>query len=239
MVEQAIILAGGLGTRLRSVVEECPKSMALINEKPFLEYLLDYLISQKIQKFILSVGYKSAFIESHFGASYKGTKIVYVYEDTPLGTGGAVKKALEYVDADCTLVTNGDTLFLVDLVQFFQVHQKTKASISLALKSMKDFDRYGTVKISEEGKVVAFQEKQYQKEGFINGGMYLFNKNVFDAFVMEEKFSLEKDFFEKYLQDLALCAWVSDPYFLDIGIPEDYQKAQSEFVKFPVFGAKK
>ena len=231
MVQQAIILAGGLGTRLRSVVEERPKSMALINEKPFLEYLLDYLISQHIQKFILSVGYKSAFIESHFGNTYKGAKIVYVYEETPLGTGGAVKKALEEVDAEYTLVTNGDTLFLVEIAPFFQQHLRTKASISLALKPMKDFDRYGTVKASSEGKVLQFQEKKYQKEGLINGGMYLFNRAAFDPFELEEKFSLEKDFFEKHLEELALYAWMCDSYFLDIGIPEDYEKAQVEFIE--------
>jgi len=228
MMQEAIILAGGLGTRLRSVVQELPKSLAPINEKPFLEYLLDYLINQGITQFIFSVGYKSSHIEQHFGERYKNCSIVYAVEEEPLGTGGGIKFAMEKVEGEHALVVNGDTIFLADVKELHNFHTKQNADVSLALKPLKEFDRYGSVEI-ENDKIVSFKEKQFVKEGVINGGVYLFNKKAFSSFDLPEKFSIEKDFFEKYATELSLGAFVTDQYFLDIGIPEDFEKAQHEF----------
>ena len=229
MINEAIILAGGLGTRLRSVVEDVPKSMAAINGKPFLEHLLDFLMSQGVSSFIFSVGYKSSHIEDHFGTHYKGSDITYAHEKTPLGTGGAIKHALSFAVSENVLILNGDTLFQVDLTELTEFHLYHKADVSLGLKTMHKFDRYGSVKLSENGEILKFEEKKYLEEGLINGGVYIFRKSIFDRLPTPEKFAIEKDFFEKYTGDIKLYGLKCDAYFLDIGIPEDYQKAQIEF----------
>jgi len=227
-MNEAIILAGGLGTRLRSVVQELPKSLAPINDKPFLEYLLDYLINQGIEQFIFSVGYKSSHIEQHFGNNFKNCMITYAIEEEPLGTGGGIKFAMEKVNNEHALVVNGDTIFLVNVKELFDFHTTQNADVSLALKPLKAFDRYGSVEI-ENDQIASFKEKQFVDEGVINGGVYLFNKSVFSQFDLPEKFSIEKDFFENFANELSLGAFVTDQYFLDIGIPEDFEKAQHEF----------
>lgn len=230
-MNEAIILAGGLGTRLRSVVEERPKSMALINEKPFLEYLFDFLITQGINRFILSVGYKSTFITAHFKNEYKGCEIEYVTEDEPLGTGGAIKKAIEAVKGENVLITNGDSLFLGDIKAQLKFHLEQNAHATLGLKPMQNFDRYGVVLTDENGRINAFQEKQPTVSGTINSGVYIFKRSIFEGVELPLKFSIEKDFFEKYIQEFPFFGFVNDGYFLDIGIPEDYNKAQDEFAK--------
>ena len=136
----AIILAGGLGTLLKSVINDLPKPMAMINGKPFLHYLFVYLTQQKISKAILSVGYKAAAIETYFGDKYLDVEIAYCYEDEPLGTGGGIKKAFKQV-TDFAFVLNGDTFFDIDLNALCEFHFKTESDISLALKPMKNFDR--------------------------------------------------------------------------------------------------
>ena len=227
-MQEAIILAGGLGTRLRSVVEDRPKAMALVNEKPFLAYLLDYWIGQGIERFILSVGYKAEMIQAYFGSTYKNATIVYALENEPLGTGGAVKNALQYVQSQDVLVLNGDSMFCVDLEAFTQFHLKNQADISFALKEMQDFDRYGIISLAENKQITVFQEKQYIQSGWINGGVYLLQKSIL-AEVEAAKFSLEKDFFETKIDDLQLFGFESEGYFIDIGIPEDYAKVQHDF----------
>jgi D-glycero-alpha-D-manno-heptose 1-phosphate guanylyltransferase len=229
MIREAIILAGGLGTRLQSVVNELPKSMAPINEKPFLSYQLDYLIHKGINSFILSVGYKAEDIENYFKENYRGAKITYVYETKPLGTGGAIKNAIQITENENIIVANGDTLFLADIDLQTEFHLENFADVTLALKPMQDFNRYGSVDISSTNRIFGFKEKKFIKEGLINGGIYIFNKSIFDKFPLGNVFSIEKDFFELYVDELHLYGFIDDGYFLDIGIPEDYQKAQIEF----------
>lgn len=229
MLREAIILAGGLGTRLRSVVEQQPKSMAPINERPFLEYLLDFLAIQGIQRIIFSVGYKSTHITDHFGKKYKELSIDYAHEKEPLGTGGAIKNAMQFTRTNDVLVTNGDSLFLCDVQQQYQLHQDKQSDLTLALKPMKNFERYGTVVLNEDQRIVQFNEKRPTNEGFINGGVYIFNKSSFDKINFPLKFSIEKDYFENYLNRLSFHAISDDAYFLDIGIPVDYARAQEEF----------
>jgi D-glycero-alpha-D-manno-heptose 1-phosphate guanylyltransferase len=231
MIKEAIILAGGLGTRLRSVVNEVPKSMAPINGKPFLEHLLDFLIQKGVESFIFSVGYKSDSIQDHFHTSYQNKSIRYVTEEEPLGTGGAIKKAIAEAKTKQVLVVNGDTLFLTDVQKMYVSHQEKNADVSLALKPMYNFSRYGTVALSDKKEIIQFEEKQTREEGLINGGVYIFNQSIFQNFDLPEKFSIEKDFFEAYASDLKLFGFEEDAYFLDIGIPEDYEKAQHEFNK--------
>lgn len=224
----AIVLAGGLGTRLRGVINDLPKPMAMINGKPFLHYVLLYLTQQKVKKAILSVGYKANIIETYFGDKYLDVELVYSKELEPLGTGGGIKKAFEYVK-DFAWVLNGDTFFDINLSALSDFHFKTKADISLALKQMENFDRYGTVEMMAD-RIVKFEEKKPLAEGLINGGVYFFNKAMLDR-VEEQKFSFEKEVLEKYVSVVQINGKAFRNYFIDIGIPEDYTKAQLDFIK--------
>ena len=227
MTNEAIILAGGFGTRLASVVD-VPKPMAPINDIPFLEYILNYLAKHHITKIHLAVGYKYQVIVDYFGDNYEGLELNYVIEDTPLGTGGAVKQALEKVISDEVFIINGDTFFDVDLAQMAQQFEQKHASVSLGLKPMQNFDRYGVVEVDENERILAFQEKKYCESGAINGGIYLLKTNIFEGLDFPEQFSLEQDYFDKYCSKSDFFAFTSDTYFIDIGIPTDYAKAQEE-----------
>jgi D-glycero-alpha-D-manno-heptose 1-phosphate guanylyltransferase len=232
MIRQAIVLAGGYGTRLQKVVQDVPKPMALINGRPFLDYQLNYLKSFGIEQIICSVGYKHEHISGFFGNSYQGLKIDYAVEKEPLGTGGGIRLAFEKVSNDSALVVNGDTLFEVDLNDFYQKHTQAKAVISLALRNVADVSRYGSVETEADGRIKGFTEKGSKSgKGLINGGVYLIEKSFFERNNFPAKFSMEKDAFEQYYQKEALYGFAYDAYFLDIGIPEDYQKAQNEFQK--------
>ena len=229
MINEAIILAGGLGTRLRSVIQEVPKSMALINQKPFLEYLLDYLIEKGLSRFIISVGYKSTYIADHFGEEYKGCELVYAFEEQPLGTGGAIKNSLPHVTGDNVLIVNGDSLFVVDIPRQYSFHIDHEADVTLALKPLINFDRYGTVETDRNNRITGFKEKEQRDHGYINGGIYIFNVAAFNKINFPEKFSIEKDYFQCYADSMNFYGFISDSYFLDIGIPEDLARAQDEF----------
>jgi len=223
---EAIVLAGGLGTRLRSVVSDLPKPMAPVDGKPFLEYIFRYLKKNGIDRIVLSVGYKWESIRDFFGEEYEGMTLVYSVENEPLGTGGAIKKAVELVKSENVFIINGDTFFDVPL-QTLNDQLRPDSKLLLSLKRMHDFDRYGCVESDSTGNVTAFTEKGYRESGNINGGIYLASVNLFDGFDLEEKFSFEA-FMEEYFGMLGVQAEVFDGYFIDIGIPEDYVRAQNE-----------
>jgi len=228
MIKEAIILAGGLGTRLQGTLDNLPKSMAPVNGKPFLEYLFNYLIDYNIEKVILSVGHKYESIQDHFQSEYKTIQIKYAIENEPLGTGGGIKYALKFAEDDQVLILNGDTFFEVNLNQFYNIHQVRNSDFSIALKPMKDFDRYGSVELDEQNMITAFKEKSFQAEGCINGGIYILHKEVINELNLPDKCSFEKDFMEKYFASNNFYGFPFDGYFIDIGIPEDYEKAQKE-----------
>lgn len=225
--QEAIVLAGGMGTRLRSVIRDIPKPMAPIGERPFLSFLLDELQAQGIDRVILSTGYKHETVEDYYGKAYKGMELVYSVEETPLGTGGAIKKALQQVESPHVLILNGDTMFRVDLQAMRKFHLEHDADLSLALKHMKDSQRYGVVE-TDNKRVVHFQEKTESKAGAINGGVYMLRKQALLNRQLPEKFSFEKEFMEAHYRELKVMAFESEGYFIDIGIPEDYTKAQTE-----------
>jgi len=229
---EAIILAGGFGIRLRPAISDLPKSMARINNRPFLEYLLDRLIQYGAGHAILSVGYMHEHISTHFGRAYKNLKISYAIEEQPLGTGGGLRLAMEQAKSDNVLVLNGDTLFMIDLYVFNDFHLHQKSLFSIALKQVNDTGRYGAVSINEKGRIAGFSEKQSSGEpGYINAGVYLISKKYFLNFSLPEVFSLEKDFLENEYMNGHIYGYTSSDYFIDIGIPEDYSKAQIEFKK--------
>ena len=221
---EAIVLAGGLGTRLRSVVSDLPKPMAPIGDKPFLEYILKYLQKNGITRVILSVGYKWETIKEYFGDKFESIELVYSLEDEPLGTGGAIKKTMNQVKNSQVYIINGDTFFGVDLKSLVL---EDNSKLILSLKHMINFDRYGCVESDDNNLVKAFTEKGYRESGNINGGIYLASKNIFDNFDLDEKFSFE-EFMQVNFEELKISVQVFEKYFIDIGIPEDYQKAQSE-----------
>ena len=227
-MREAIILAGGFGTRLAHVVSDVPKPMAPVCDKPFLQFILDDLAGKGVGRAVLAVGYKKECIEAYFGESYAGMELVYSPEDKPLFTGGAIRKAMGVVKGDRAFVINGDTYFDVDLDAMEQAHQSSCAVLTIAAKPMKEFDRYGTVEMDETGRIEAFREKQPCKEGKINGGIYLIEKEEM-LVIEEEKFSFETAYMEAHVKDKAMYAFTSDGYFIDIGVPEDYARAQKDF----------
>lgn len=229
MIREAIVLAGGFGTRLQTVVSEVPKPMAPVAGKPFLQYILDYLIEQRIERAILAVGYLREVIIDTFGDQYRSLELVYSVEADPLGTGGGILQACQFAQDDTVFVINGDTFFEVDLAALASLHQQKNALLTVALKRMEKFDRYGTVEIDAENKITGFLEKKYLDEGLINGGIYCLNKSVFPEGI-PAKFSFEKEILEKEIRNERIFGLRSDGYFIDIGIPEDYAKAQLDFI---------
>lgn len=229
MTKEAIVLAGGMGTRLRTVVSDVPKPMAPVNGRPFLAYVLDDLVTQGIERVILAVGYKREVIVEYFGIEYRGMELLYSVEEEPLGTGGAIKQAFDLVVGKNAFVLNGDTYFSVSLSDLDAFHEKKHCDMTLALKPMKDFDRYGTVVTDDSGKILGFEEKQHRVEGLINGGVYLFGKNIWIGPELGEKFSFETEILEGLFATRTFCGMVSDTYFIDIGIPTDYERSQHDF----------
>ena len=228
MTKEAIILAGGMGTRLKDVLVDLPKPMAPIRDRPFLAFVFDYLIAQGITKTHLSVGYKKEAIIDTYGHQYQSLELVYAPEDEPLGTGGAIKNACLQVRSDEVFVINGDTLFPVNLKKMAVFYESTNASLTIALKSLTNFDRYGTVEIEKNGRITGFAEKKYKEQGLINGGIYLMNTNLINELSLPKKFSFEKDVMEQHYATQPFFGLAFEDYFIDIGIPEDYERAQHE-----------
>jgi len=200
--------------------------MAPISGRPFLEIQLDYLIDQGIESATLCTGHLSEVIEKHFQEKYKSIAINYSIETSPLGTGGAIKKALIGTDFQHVVVLNGDSYFGADLRKMMHHHLDSNANMTLALKHLHDFDRYGTVVFDKGHTVRQFKEKEATKSGWINGGVYILNRSVSDNFPEETVFSFE-EFMTRYVGQGGMKSFLSDGYFIDIGIPVDYAKGQT------------
>lgn len=233
----AIILAGGLGTRLRSVVSQLPKCMAPVCGRPFLAYLLDYLQRYEINKVILSVGYLRdsivQFVDNH--KDNYPFDFDFAIEEIPLGTGGGIKLAMTKATTDQVLVLNGDTFFDVNVNALIMNHLQSKKDITLSLKPMIDFERYGNVSLDENGQVVEFHEKKYCKKGQINGGVYVLNRKSRIMDGLPEKFSFETEVLQKQSKLLNINGFICDGYFVDIGVPDDYARANEEYEKLKFY----
>ena len=225
---QAIILAGGLGTRLRSIVSDLPKCMAPVSGSPFLYYVIEYLLSRGINKFIFSVGYKSEVIIDYLNEKYPDLHKQFAIEDEPLGTGGAIKLACGLATEKNVLILNGDTIFKADVNLLADFHNQNGADCTLALKPMLNFDRYGVVELNTDAAIASFKEKQFYESGLINGGVYALRVAGFLNEDLPRVFSFEKDYLESYFDKRKMYGVVHDAYFIDIGIPEDYERAQLE-----------
>ncbi len=233
MIKEVIILAGGFGTRLAKTVPGIPKSLAPVNGRPFLEYVLDYLELYGVKKVILATGHLHDAIESHFGNKYKYIHLAYSREEEPLGTGGAILQAMQQVEGKMAIVMNGDTMFRVNLGKLYDFQLIKDSCLTMVVREVKDASRYGTVEFDETGRITAFKEKGTNiGPAFINGGVYAIRKDFLFSFDLPRKFSIERDFFEKVYLSHPIYAHRCYQYFLDIGIPEDYERAQTDFRTF-------
>ena len=226
---ECIILAGGFGTRLRSVVSDVPKPMAPIGDRPFLELLMDYLMDYGCTHFVLSTGYMHEKISSHFGGTYRSVPVSYAVETEPLGTGGGIRNAMQYCREENVVVLNGDTLFRIDyddLQRFFHAHP---TRLAVVLRQVDDTARYGSVSTDCSDRIIRFTEKNATGGvGTINGGIYMMNRTLLDSYTIGEPFSFEKDIMQRLFREEAFYAYTSGAYFIDIGVPEDYQRLVEE-----------
>jgi len=233
-IKEVIILAGGLGTRLRHVVPDLPKCMAPVAGQPFLQHVIRYFLSKGTEKFIFSLGYKHELIEQFLSDKFPTLNFQCAIEKEPLGTGGAILLAAKRATDKNVFIANGDTIFKADLQIASSFHLERQAECTLLLKSIQNFDRYGTVELDNDGTVKSFTEKQFLQQGDINAGVYVLNVESFLNKDFPEKFSFEKDYLGKYYALKKISGIIQEGYFIDIGVPEDYQRAQEELKQIPL-----
>ncbi len=231
---EAIILAGGFGTRLQTVVSDVPKPMAPVNGRPFLDYIFLYLKQYGINHVVLSTGYLAHKVSDRYKDRFEGVRVSYAVEEAPLGTGGGIRLAMEQCATEEILVLNGDSFFDVDLKVYAAQYKSFGPAGALALRKVSNAARYGTISLGKDQRIDAFKEKDsVEKPGLINGGVYLLNRKTFlENTPANKTFSIEKDFFETRISEIKLCGFEHEGYFIDIGIPEDYRRAQDEFKEF-------
>jgi D-glycero-alpha-D-manno-heptose 1-phosphate guanylyltransferase len=223
---EAIVLAGGFGTRLRQVVADVPKPMAPVAGRPFLEILLSALARKGFRRAVLSLGHMADIVVGHFGDSFAGIELVYEIEPTPLGTGGAIRAAMAHCRSDHVFVFNGDTFLDLEADQVEAQWQAERRPIIVA-REVPDTARYGRMQV-EDGRVSGFLEKGVGGEGLINAGCYVFPRTLLDRFEPGQAFSLETSFLAPMAAEKCFDVFVTRGHFIDIGIPEDYARAQTE-----------
>jgi NDP-sugar pyrophosphorylase family protein len=218
-----LILAGGLGTRLRPLIAEMPKPMAPIGGKPFLEYLVRWVGRSGFDEVVLCVGYRSAQIEGYFGRGKDfAIKIAYSIESEPLGTWGAVRQAMEEFPGRHFLVMNGDSFLQIDLKTLLDFHLKKRALATLAVLAVHDSSRFGSICIAADGRISEFSEKSGEGPALINGGVYCLSREILRV-APKSAASLEKEVFPA-ITGCGLYGMVVRGYFVDIGIPQEYQR---------------
>lgn len=228
--DEAIILAGGFGTRLRDVVADVPKPMAPVAGRPFLAWLLDRLAAQGMRRCILATGYLADVIEREIGMEWAGMRIVHSVETSALGTGGAIRQAASQLQGESAHVLNGDTWLSYSTVALEQAALDTCASIGLALAHVDDVGRYGAVE-ARDGIVTGFREKGASGDGWINAGCYFLGPAAIAALPDAQMFSFESDVLLPMAAVGKVAAWSDTSDFIDIGVPEDYLRAQAQFAR--------
>lgn len=226
--DEAIVLAGGFGTRLRGIVDDVPKPLAPVAGRPFLAWLLDRLATGGMRRCILATGYLSDVIEQRIGARWQGMEIAYSVEPEPLGTGGAIRLAATRLQGDAAHVLNGDTWLEYDPVALEDTARAAGASMTIALARVDDVARYGAVDI-DNGRVTGFREKGESGPGWINAGCYFLGADALAALPVRDAFSFEQDVLQPRVQARAVAAFTATAGFIDIGVPEDYARAQLQF----------
>ena len=221
---EAVILAGGFGTRLRKVVADVPKPMAPVAGRPFLEILLTLLSQKGFSRVILSLGFMSEKISDHFGARFAGMDIVHVVEGTPLGTGGAIRLAMDVCTQDHVFVFNGDTILDLEILSLERRWQENRHPIVVG-RQVPDTSRYGRLVVDGE-RVRCFAEKGITGPGLINAGCYVLATNSLAEFPLNQPFSIEADYLVSEVANATLEVFMTEGMFIDIGVPEDYERAQ-------------
>jgi len=225
-----VILAGGLGTRLRSAVADRPKVLAPVAGRPFISYLLDQLDKAGVKKVVLCTGYLAETIEAEFGKTYRSIRLSYSVENSPLGTAGALRNCLEHISSEHVMVLNGDSYCESDLEEFWKWHMENGASASVLLNYIDDTGRYGRVVLDGSSRVTGFIEKGKEGAGFINAGIYLLERRLVSEIPADQPLSLERDFFPRWAAEGVLFGLKAEiKQFIDIGTPESYEKAQKLF----------
>lgn len=226
----AVILAGGLGMRLRPMIKGQPKVLASVHGRPFISYLLDQLAGIDIKDVVLCTGYLGGQIQDLLGDSYKGMRLSYSQELSPLGTGGALRKTISFLESGLALVMNGDSYCDVDLQVFLDWHQSQASSATLLLTYLNDASRYGLVEVNESGSILSFNEKSNNTgPGWINAGIYLLRRDmIFNILDNKDAVSLERDVFPNWIGK-GLCGYKTQCRFLDIGVPAAYAAAEDFF----------
>jgi len=227
---EAVILAGGYGTRLKNVLPDIPKPMAPAGDKPFLGHLLKWISDYPVDKVVLSTGYRSEVIKDYFGNKFGRIELAYAAEEIPLGTGGGMMNAMNLLTSQDFFLINGDTYFPVDLTKLMLFHTERCGFITVALKRMKLFSRYGAVECNGD-MIVKFREKRPCLKGLINGGVYVVNRKLLMISKYPESFSFERDILEKKAGTGDLRGICFDNPFLDIGVPGDLRKAAGFLAK--------
>lgn len=224
----AIVLAGGLGTRLRSVVPDLPKPMATVAGRPFLGYVLDQLVDAGMTTAVLAVGYRHEVIRNHFGGEYRGLALRYSIEEEPLGTGGAIRLAWDSIGGQDVFVLNGDTYLEVDYRAMLTAHVQGMAKLTMAICHVPNVSRYGALEV-DEGIVRGFHEKGSSGRGWINGGTYVLGAGVRDRFPVRPAFAFEQDVLVPEMTAVRALAFPVSGLFIDIGLPDDYGRAATLF----------
>ena len=230
-MRSAIVLAGGVGSRIESVAGGLPKALLDVEGRPFIEYVLDQLIDAGVQHVVIACSYKWQMIADYLGDTYRSLAIDYSVEAYPLGTGGAIKQAFDLFNIQEAFVVNADTLFKIDLAELARRHRESNAFISLALRSVDDVSRYGEVTVRDHDKLATFNEKTRSGPGLINGGIYVVDVEIWDDSMIDvsERFSFETDMLQRYVDLGIFYGFPMDGYFIDIGIPSDLERARKEF----------
>ena len=228
----AVILAGGLGTRLRERLPGIPKTMAPVGGRPFLAWLLGQLANAGFKRVILSVGYLGEAIGSAFGTTYRGLELAYAIEESPLGTGGALRHALGIAGPshEPIWVMNGDSILRLDYAAMWSAHAKHRSdplALTMAVTAVPQAARYGALRI-EAGRITRFDAAGEGDAALVNAGTYLVHRDLFTPWPLPAAFSFEADFLARFTDRLAIAGFVTDGWFIDIGVPADYERAQIE-----------
>lgn len=233
MIDEAVILAGGLGTRLRGIVDDVPKPLAPVAGRPFLAWLLDALATQGLRRVVLATGYRGEQVEAALGTAWRGMTLAYSREPAPLGTGGAIVHALREVPGDAFFVLNGDTWLELDYAAFGSAVTEDGARLGIALARVPDVARYGAVRL-EENRVIGFDEKGVSGAGFINAGVYWMRRGLLEGRPSGVAFSFEREVLMPTVSREPVIGYTDTNGFIDIGVPDDYRRAQQLFATHPV-----
>lgn len=230
--DEAIILAGGFGTRLRGVVDDVPKPLAPVAGRPFLAWMLDALAAQGLRRVVLATGYRGDQIEATLGSTWRGMALAYSREPAPLGTGGALALALSAIEGDTLFALNGDTWLDLDYAAFASAAEYADVALGVALARVPDVARYGAVR-TDGARITGFEEKGGAGAGYINAGVYWLRREVLAGFKSGSAFSFEREVLEPTVSGALVAGFTTTDGFIDIGVPEDYRRAQAQFAAMP------